>query len=124
MNNETEPVIQVEDLTAGYGDEVILDGISFDVYPGEVLVIAGGSGCGKTTLLKNMIGLLKPDAGRILIDDNDIVTASGRSRHRILRTIGVRFDSAGMLASAVCIYPVDADRLVKPIYDLQCGGLI
>jgi phospholipid/cholesterol/gamma-HCH transport system ATP-binding protein len=99
MSNETEPVIRVEALTAGYGDEVILDDVCFEVYPGEVLVIAGGSGCGKTTLLKNMIGLLKPDSGKILIDDDDIVTASGQLRHRILRKIGVMFQTGALFGS-------------------------
>ncbi|MCD6395389.1 MAG: ATP-binding cassette domain-containing protein [Planctomycetes bacterium] len=99
MSNESEPVIRVEGLSAGYGEEVILDDISFDVYPGEVFVIAGGSGCGKTTLLKNMIGLLEPDAGCVLIDGDDIVAASGRSRHRILRKIGVMFQTGALFGS-------------------------
>jgi phospholipid/cholesterol/gamma-HCH transport system ATP-binding protein len=99
MSNETEPVIRVEGLSAGYEDEVILEDISFDVYPGEVFVIAGGSGCGKTTLLKNMIGLLEPDTGSILIDGDDIVAASGRSRHSILRKIGVMFQTGALFGS-------------------------
>lgn len=60
------PVIEVEHLVARYGETLILDDISFAVQRGEVFVIVGGSGCGKTTLLRHMIGLLRPAAGRVV----------------------------------------------------------
>jgi len=99
MSNETEPVIRVEGLSAGYGDEVILEDVSFEVFPGEVFVIVGGSGCGKTTLLRNMIGLLRPYAGRVLVEGDDIVGASGQSRYNILRKIGVMFQTGALFGS-------------------------
>ena len=98
MNN-VEPVIRVENLSAGYEGTVILDDISFEVYPGEVFVILGGSGCGKTTLLKHMIGLMEPDSGRILIEDDDIVGASEKQRHAILSKIGVAFQTGALFGS-------------------------
>ncbi len=52
-----EPVIAVEGLTARFGEETILENVSFEVFRGEILCIVGGSGCGKSTLLKHMIGL-------------------------------------------------------------------
>ena len=55
--DRAEPVIRVENLTAGYDEKVILHDLNFEVYAGEVFVILGGSGCGKSTLLKHMIGL-------------------------------------------------------------------
>ena len=55
-----EPVIEVENLVAHYGETLVLDGISLTVGEGEVFVIIGGSGCGKSTLLKQMTGLLRP----------------------------------------------------------------
>ena len=58
-----DPIIRVEDLTAGYDDVVLLENVSFDVRRGEVFVILGGSGCGKSTLLKHMIGLYQPHGG-------------------------------------------------------------
>ena len=58
-----EPIIRVESLTAGYDDKAILENVSFEVRRGEVFVILGGSGCGKTTLLKHMIGLYAAAGG-------------------------------------------------------------
>ena len=74
-NGNPEPIIRVEGMFAAYGRDVILQDVSFTIDRGEVFVILGGSGCGKTTLLKHMIGLHRPAAGRILIDGDDIVTA-------------------------------------------------
>ena len=77
MSAERETIIQVEDFTAAYDGQVVLDRLNFEVYAGEVFAILGGSGCGKSTLLKHMIGLYKPAAGRILIDGEDIAAAQG-----------------------------------------------
>ena len=99
MSVQTEPIIRVENFTATYDETVILDDLSFTVNRGEVLVILGGSGCGKSTLLKHMIGLLEPSAGRILIDGDDIVTAHGERRKRILEKIGVTFQTGALFGS-------------------------
>jgi len=93
------PIIQVADLTVGYGDTALLERISFDVNPGEVFVILGGSGSGKSTLLKHMIGLLEPISGRVLIDGDDIVSASAATHDRILRKIGVMYQSGALFGS-------------------------
>ncbi|HZK14368.1 MAG TPA: ATP-binding cassette domain-containing protein, partial [Desulfobaccales bacterium] len=68
------PVIVVDQLTARFGDNTILDQVSFEVNRGEILVILGGSGCGKSVLLKHMIGLYKPANGQVLINGVDINT--------------------------------------------------
>src|SRR5512133_69981 len=94
-----EPIIQVRNLTAGYGSTVILQDINFDVRAGEVFTILGGSGSGKSTLLKHMIGLKKPLRGSVLIDGTDIVTAEGRERHDVLRKIGVAYQSGALFGS-------------------------
>lgn len=94
-----EIMISVKGLTVAYGDYVVLDDISFDVYKGQVLVILGGSGCGKSTLLKHIIGLYKPRAGEILIDGEDIVTAQGKSRKKILEKFGVMYQSGALFGS-------------------------
>jgi len=94
-----EPIIRVEGLTAGYGDFILLDKLSFDVRRGEVFVILGGSGCGKSTLLKHMIGLYEPIAGHVLIDGADIVTSEGDARRAILRKIGVMYQSGALFGS-------------------------
>jgi len=99
MAEGEQAVIRVEHLTAGYGDFVLLDDLSFDVRPGEVFGILGGSGCGKSTLMKHMIGLYEPMAGRICIDGDDIVAADGATRHAILRKIGVMYQSGALFGS-------------------------
>ena len=99
MSNIQEPIIRVENLTAAYGETVIIDNISFDVCKGEVFVILGGSGCGKSTLLKQMIGLYKPSSGKVLINGQDIVSAEGDERLGILRKIGVSYQSSALFGS-------------------------
>jgi ABC-type transporter Mla maintaining outer membrane lipid asymmetry ATPase subunit MlaF len=63
----------------GYGTRVLLEDASFDVARGEILVILGGSGCGKSSLMKNLIGLYRPMAGDVLIDGQSIVTIADRA---------------------------------------------
>jgi len=99
MRTDSETVIQVEDLTAGYGDVAIIKDITFEVQAGEVLIILGGSGCGKSTLLKHMIGLLPPVSGKVLIEGKDIVSARGQDRINILRRIGVMYQNGALFGS-------------------------
>ncbi len=97
------PVVQVEHLTVGYGDNVILRDVSFDVRAGEVLVILGGSGSGKSTLLKHMIGLLRPKSGRVLIEGADIVAAEGAKRRAILCRFGVMYQQGALFGSMTLV---------------------
>jgi len=92
-------VVSVEDVTIAYGDKVIQHDLKFDVRRGEVFVILGGSGCGKSSLLKNMIGLYRPTTGRILFEGEDIVTAEGADRDRLLRKFGVMYQSGALFGS-------------------------
>ena len=94
-----EPIIRVEELTAKYGGNLVFDRVSFDVQRGEVFVILGGSGCGKSTMLKHMIGLYTPFAGRIWIDGDEITGSEGAERQRILRKIGVMYQSGALFGS-------------------------
>ena len=99
MGGDKDPIIRVENFTAAYAGNVIIDNISFEVYPGEVFVILGGSGCGKSTVLKHMIGLYEPAAGQIIIDGDDIATAEGDDLLRILKKIGVAYQSGALFGS-------------------------
>ncbi len=99
MTTVQMPIIRVEDLTAAYEETIVFDNISFDVCKGEVFVILGGSGCGKSTLMKQMIGLYKPASGRIFIDGQDIVSAEGSERLKILGKIGVMYQSGALFGS-------------------------
>ena len=94
-----ETIINVTDFTAAYGDNVIIDNISFEVFKGEKFVILGGSGCGKTTLLKHLIGLYRPASGRILIEGEDIARAEGSDRIEILKNIGVAYQLGALFGS-------------------------
>jgi len=94
-----QPIVQVKDLTVGYGSTVILKDINFDVRAGEILTILGGSGSGKSTLLKHMIGLHRPLSGSIVIDGTDIVTAQGQQWLDVLRKIGVAYQSGALFGS-------------------------
>ena len=68
-----EPIIEVKNLVVTYGEKKIIDNISFEVLPGEVFVILGGSGGGKTTVMNRMIGLELPTSGDVLIEKESIV---------------------------------------------------
>lgn len=93
------PVIVVEGLTARFGEETILENLSFEVRRGEILCLVGGSGCGKSTLLKHVIGLIRPAAGRVLVEGVDIAAAGEGELNRIRKKIGVLFQSDALLAS-------------------------
>ena len=98
-DSKQNAIIQVENFTAAYDGQVVLEHVNFEVYAGEVFAILGGSGCGKSTLLKHMIGLYKPAAGRILIDDEDVAAAQGEARRQILRKFGVMYQSGALFGS-------------------------
>ncbi|MCX6357016.1 MAG: ABC transporter ATP-binding protein [Candidatus Aureabacteria bacterium] len=97
--NKKSPIIEVRDLEARYGDTVVLEEVSFNVYPGEILVVLGGSGCGKTTLLRHMVGLLDPAKGEILYWGRDIIGMDEDERTGLLRRIGILFQSGALFNS-------------------------
>jgi phospholipid/cholesterol/gamma-HCH transport system ATP-binding protein len=121
---EREAIIRVEELTVRYGDRLVLDHISFEVYRGEIFAILGGSGSGKSTLLKHMIGLYRPEGGHIFVSGDDITMAEGELLRRILRRFGVTYQSGALFGSMtllenVCLaleeftdLPAEARRLV------------
>ena len=92
-------VIDVRGVSLGYGERVVQQNLDFQVRSGEVFVILGGSGSGKSSVLKAMIGLVKPLAGQILFDGEDIVEAEGEERRRLLRKFGVTYQSGALFGS-------------------------
>ncbi|PWU13614.1 MAG: polyamine ABC transporter ATP-binding protein [Verrucomicrobia bacterium] len=94
-----EPVIAVKGLKVGYGDKVLLESVDFSVRRGEVFVILGGSGCGKSSLLKHIIGLYQPMAGEIWFGTSNLVGARGDERLQILRQFGVMYQSGALFGS-------------------------
>ncbi|MEJ2744495.1 MAG: ATP-binding cassette domain-containing protein [bacterium] len=98
MNNN-RPIIQVRNLVARYDGQTVLDRISFDVYGGEILVVIGGSGCGKTTLLRHMVGLLAPAGGDILYWGKELTKMDDDERAGLLHRVGIAFQSGALFNS-------------------------
>jgi phospholipid/cholesterol/gamma-HCH transport system ATP-binding protein len=96
---EPGPVIEVRDLVKSFGQRTVLKGISFKVLRGETMVIMGGSGCGKSTVLRHLIGSMKPDAGSIRIFGEEITGMEQREMDRIRCRFGVLFQSGALLQS-------------------------
>ncbi len=92
-------VISVQGLTASYGERTILENVSFEVRRGERFVIVGGSGCGKTTLLRHLIGLQRPVAGHVWIDGEEVSQANEEQLRHIQRKFGVLFQSGALFGS-------------------------
>jgi phospholipid/cholesterol/gamma-HCH transport system ATP-binding protein len=95
----SEPLIRVVGVDAGYDDTAILTGIDFEVRRGEVFGILGGSGGGKSTVMKIMIGLLPPLAGQVLFGDQDLWSAGDEERRQILSRFGVMYQSGALFGS-------------------------
>ncbi len=93
-----EKIIQVESLTGGYDGSVVLKDVSMDVFKGEVLVIVGKSGCGKSTITRYLLGLQKPYSGRILFDGTDI-WSSPEALNSSRKRWGVLFQSGALLGN-------------------------
>lgn len=111
--------IDVRGVTVGYGESVIQQNLDFQVRRGEVFVILGGSGTGKSSVLKAMIGLIEPLAGQILFDGEDIVRAEGGDRRRLLRKFGVTYQSGALFGSMTVLENV---RLpLDEFTDLEIG---
>ena len=96
---EQDAIISVRGLTAAYGDDVILEDVSFEVRRGEVFVILGGSGSGKSTLMKHLIGLFPLVSGEVRIEGDNLATAAGELRQKILRRFGVAYQSGALFGS-------------------------
>ncbi|MHB2150341.1 ABC transporter ATP-binding protein [Calditrichota bacterium LG25] len=92
-------VIRVQNLVSGYDERIVLDDISFEVVEGEILVILGTSGCGKTTLLKHLMGLMQPYSGEILLLGHDLLKADENEMLKMMRQIGVLFQNGALLNS-------------------------
>ncbi len=94
-----EIIINIVDLHKSFGYEKILKGVNLKIRRGETIVIIGCSGCGKTVLLRHIIGLVKPDSGILEIDGIDIAKISDNELNKIRRKFGMLFQSAALLNS-------------------------
>jgi phospholipid/cholesterol/gamma-HCH transport system ATP-binding protein len=92
-------MIEVRDLKKSFGTQKVLDGVSFRIEPGESVVIIGRSGCGKSVLLKHLIGLIRPDSGEIIIDEDHLNALDERNLLEVRRKFGMLFQSAALFDS-------------------------
>ncbi len=96
---EKETIIEVKNLTSGYGNSIIMNNISFNVKKGEIFGILGGSGCGKSTVLKNLIGLNPPIAGKIFIENQNLWESNPKERLKMLNHFGVMYQQSALFGS-------------------------
>ena len=93
------PRLRVRDLTLGYGSFVLMRDVNFDVAADDIFLIMGGSGCGKSSLLRTLMGLKEPQSGQVLYGDTDIWACTEKERRRILRRTGVLFQGGALWSS-------------------------
>ncbi len=92
-------IIEVKGLVAKYGEKTILDGIDVDIYDGDVTVVLGSSGCGKSTFLKNVLRLYEPFSGSVKIFGKEVTTMNKHEFEEILKNIGMLFQNGALLNS-------------------------
>ncbi len=110
--NATSPLIQLRSLYKQFGQQVVLNDLNLDIYPGEILAVVGRSGTGKSVLLKHICGLLRPDRGQVIVGGEDMHLARGRQ----LATLRDRFDmlfQGGALFDSMTV----ADNVAFPLRD-------
>jgi len=93
------PKISVRGLRKSFGPKLVLDGIDLDVVTGESLVVIGGSGTGKSVMVKCILGLLEPDAGSIKIDGQEVVGMPTSEREKLMGKFGMLFQGAALFDS-------------------------
>ena len=99
MNRPAAPKIRIRDLHKSFGDKRVLQGLDLDVWPGESVVVIGGSGTGKSVLLKCILGLLEPERGSIEVDGEEVVGLNGKDRDNVLLKFGMLFQNAALFDS-------------------------
>jgi len=104
------PAIEFRNVTMVFDDRKVLNDLSFKVMKGETKIILGGSGCGKSTTIKLVLGLLKPDSGQILVDGEDITNYNEVDMMRVRKKIGMIFQE-GALFDSLSVYENVAFKL-------------
>src|SRR5215218_754567 len=97
------PAIEFRNVVLAFDDRVILDHLNFKVMKGETKIILGGSGGGKSTIIKLVLGLLKPDEGQVLVEGEDVTDYSEEQMMRVRKKIGMVFQE-GALFDSLSVY--------------------
>ena len=110
------PKISLRGVTKAFGDKQVLRGVDLDVATAESVVIIGGSGTGKSVLLKCILGLMKPDSGSIKIDGQETTTLSDSQREHVMRKFGMLFQGGALFDSLrvwqnVAFGPIQSDGM-------------
>lgn len=95
----TGPLLELKDVHKSFGPKQVLKGVNLDVSPGKSLVVLGGSGSGKSVMLKNALGLMTPNQGQILFAGEDVTHDQGKTREAMRARIGMLFQSAALFDS-------------------------
>jgi len=106
------PLLKLDGVDKAFGAKRVLRGVSLDVARGQSLVVIGGSGSGKSVMLKNALGLMTPDQGKIFFDGEDVTNATGRAREKMRARIGMLFQS-GALFDSLTVWENVAFRLIN-----------
>jgi len=105
-------LLKLEGVTKSFGNKDVLRGVDIDVAPGQSLVVIGGSGSGKSVMLKNALGLMTPDKGKIFFDGEDVTNATGKTREKMRARVGMLFQS-GALFDSLTVWENVAFRLIN-----------
>jgi len=100
---EREPVIVFEDVSLAFDENVILDKLSFELLPGRTKIILGGSGVGKSTVLRLILGLLKPDGGRIFVNGTRVDDLSEEELMPMRNDLGMVFQEGALFDSRLTV---------------------
>ncbi len=95
----TDTILSVQDLHKSFGPKQVHRGVSFDLKRGEILALFGGSGTGKSVVLRSIIGLEKPDSGKILFDGQDLTQLRERDLYQVRKKIGYVFQNVALFDS-------------------------
>src|SRR3984893_15028942 len=93
------PVVRVLGLVSRFGAQVVHDGLDMEVRPNEIFGVVGGSGAGKSVLLRTILGLRAPDAGTVELYGKDVRGMAGAGRSALVRTYGVTFQNGALISS-------------------------
>ncbi len=98
-NATTTPKVSLRGVSKSFDENHVLTGVDLDVGTGQSVVLVGASGCGKTLLLKTILGLMEPDAGSVLIDGKETAHLSGNNRDAVIARFGMQFQKSGLFDS-------------------------
>ena len=117
--NKATIAIDVKDLSVGYGDYVLLHDADYQVNKGDIFIIMGGSGCGKSSMLRVLTGLLPPLKGSVVVEGTNIVTASEDKMQQIRKKSGILYQSGALFSSMTLAENIALPLQLYSDYSLQ-----